>query len=527
MPFDSRWRETITRKRVEQMLREREQYFQRLIEHATDIIAVLDAEGVIRYASPSASRAGGYGADELVGMHVLALLHPEDAESTLRIFAEGVATGHGPRLRELRFRHKDGSYRILEAVGRYLLDDPIVRGVVINARDVTERRALERQLLQAQKMEAVGRLAGGVAHDFNNLLTAILASTDLLLEKLPAYHPAREDALETRKAALRAADLTRQLLAFSRQQVFQSRLLNLNEVVANIVKMLQRLLGEDIDVRTTLAPDLGTVRADPGQLEQVIMNVAINARDAMPDGGKLTIETANVALDDTYVAAHTPVVPGPYVMIAMSDTGVGMDEATRSRMFEPFFTTKPKERGTGLGLATVYGIVKQSGGYIWVYSEPGHGATFKIYLPLVDQAVPAAQTLAADQDSLRGSETVLLCEDEEDVRSLTHRILDAHGYDVLVAAGGEEALELADAWPGAIDLLLTDVVMPRMSGRELAQRLAIKHPGMKVLYLSGYPDESIVRHGVLESGVAFLQKPFTADVLARRVRHVLDAEGPR
>ncbi|MGH7521911.1 MAG: ATP-binding protein [Gemmatimonadales bacterium] len=507
---------------MEQLLREREQYFQKLIEHGTDIIAVLDAQGVIRYVSPSVLALGGYAPDDLVGRNMVELLHPDDVETLVGVFFEGVATGVGGRFLQLRFLHKDGSYRTLEAVGRYLLEDPVVRGVVINARDVTERRSLERQLLQAQKLEAVGRLAGGIAHDFNNLLTAILASTDLLLETLPAYHPARDDALETRKAALRAADLTRQLLAFSRQQVLTPRVLHLNGVVEDIAKLLKRLLGEDIDLRTTLAPDLGAVRADPGQLEQVIMNLAVNARDAMPEGGKLTIETANVSLDETYVAAHTVVVPGPYVMIAMSDTGVGMDDATRARVFEPFFTTKPKGKGTGLGLATVYGIVKQSGGYIWVYSEPGHGATFKIYFPRVDDRLDPADRPTPVEASPRGSETVLLCEDQDEVRSLTHRILVAHGYDVLVAGSGAEALELVEAWPHAIDLLLTDVVMPGMSGRDLARQLAPKYPAMKVLYLSGYPDESIVRHGVLEPGVAFLQKPFTAEILARKLREVLD-----
>ena len=504
-----------------QELGKREQYFRTLVEQTMDIIAVLDAKQLIRYASPSALAMLGYALDEVISHRLIDFVHPEDVEPTFRVLSEGMATGKGGRFVELRLRHKDGSYRTFEAVGRYLLEDPVVQGVVVTARDVTDRRSLERQLLQAQKMEAVGRLAGGVAHDFNNLLTAILASTDLLLESLPAAHPGREDALETRKAALRAAGLTRQLLAFSRQQVLLPQVLDLNEVADNMQKMLKRLLGEDIDLRTSLAPDLGMVRADPGQLEQVIMNLAVNARHAMPDGGKLTIETANVALDEAYGAAHPVVLPGRYVMIAVTDTGAGMDDATRARVFEPFFTTKPKGKGTGLGLATVYGIVKQSGGYVWAYSEPGHGATFKVYLPRVHEPAASARTTAVAKASLRGSETILLCEDQEEVRNLTQRILQAQGYDTLVAGSGEEALLIADAWPQPIHLLLTDVVMPGMSGRELALRLAPGHATMKVLYLSGYTDDSIVRHGVLEPGVAFLQKPFTAELLARKIREVL------
>ncbi len=506
-------------------VRKREEYFRTLIERATDIIAVLDAEGRIRYASPSVSQFLGYAPEQIRDRNVFDFVHAEDLESTRRVFSQGVATGNSSgQLREVRVQHRDGSYRILESVGRYLLDDPLVRGVVINARDVTDRRSLEGQLRQAQKMEAVGRLAGGVAHDFNNLLTAILASSDLLLDQLPADHPGREDAEETRKAALRAADLTRQLLAFSRKQVLMPRVIDLNQVVDNLDKLLRCLIGEDIDLHTSLAPQLGAVRADPGQVEQVIINLAVNARDAMPDGGKLTIETANVSLDGTYVVAHPVVTPGHYVMLAVSDSGVGMNDETKARAFEPFFTTKEKGKGTGLGLATVYGIVKQSGGYVWVYSEPGQGATFKIYLPRVDATVEPAPGISSVQQVLRGSETILLCEDQEEVRHATARILLSLGYNVVVAGGGPEALLLAEAWQGPIHLLLTDVVMPGMSGRGVAQRLAPTRPTMKVLYLSGYTDESIVRHGVLQPGIAFLQKPFTTEILSRKVREVLDAD---
>jgi len=415
-------------------------------------------------------------------------------------------------------------------VGANHLDDPVVEAIVVNYRDVTDRkraeaalRALEEQQRQAQKMEAIGRLASGVAHDFNNLLTAILGSTDLLLEELPADHSGRLEAEETRKAALRAADLTRQLLAFSRQQVLAPQVLDINDVVTNVDTMLRRVIGEHVEVRTVQAPDLGAVRADPGQLEQVLLNLAVNARDAMPRGGRLTIETANADLDDTYAAQHAAVAPGRYVMFAVSDTGTGMDAETQTRLFEPFFTTKEKGKGTGLGLATVYGIVKQSGGHIWVYSEPGQGTTMKVYLPRVEEAIEPITAPARPSGPLRGSETILIVEDQDEVRNLTRRLLEARGYRVLVAASGADALRIADQEAGRIDLLLTDVIMPGMSGREVALLLGPAHPHMRVLFVSGYTDDSIVHHGVLDPGVAFLQKPFTSQTLAQKVREVLDA----
>jgi two-component system cell cycle sensor histidine kinase/response regulator CckA len=389
--------------------------------------------------------------------------------------------------------------------------------------DITERKQLEEQFHQAQKMEAVGRLAGGVAHDFNNLLTAILGSAHLVLDSLAAGAPEREEVEEIRKAALRAADLTRQLLAFSRQQVIAPTVLNPNGVVANMDKLLRRVLGEDVELRALLASDLAAVKVDPSQLEQVVLNLAVNARDAMPNGGKLTIETQNVELDEAYVRGHVSAQPGPYVMLAMSDTGVGMDAATQARIFEPFFTTKEIGKGTGLGLATVYGIVKQSGGWIWVYSEPGQGTTFKIYLPRVTEAVPPAAVTPAPPASVRGSETILLVEDDEMIRNLVQKVLKANGYRVLVAANGRDAERVAGQHQGPIHLLMTDVVMPGMNGREVAERLAAARAGLRVLYLSGYTDDAIVHHGVLEPGVAFLQKPFTPAVLGRKVREVLDS----
>jgi two-component system cell cycle sensor histidine kinase/response regulator CckA len=383
--------------------------------------------------------------------------------------------------------------------------------------------ASEEQFRQSQKLEAVGQLAGGIAHDFNNLLTVISGYSELLLRGLDQGDSTRSKVEEIQKAGERAASLTRQLLAFSRKQVLQPKVLNLNAIVADVDKMLGRLIGEDIDLLTVLAPSLGQIKADPGQIEQVILNLAVNARDAMPQGGKLTIETANVYLDNQYAGKHIAVRPGHYVRLAASDTGCGMDGETQARIFEPFFTTKEQGKGTGLGLSTVYGIVKQSGGNIWVYSEVGKGTTFKIYLPRVDEVVESEEARDLSADLRQGRETVLLAEDEEQVRRMTRMILEMHGYHVLEASGGAEALAIYKEHEGQIDLIMTDVVMPQMSGRELAQSLETLRPGIKVLYLSGYTDDAIVRHGLLDQEVAFLQKPFTPDALLRKVRAVLDA----
>ena len=510
-----------TQERMKQQLREREEYFRSLIEQAMDIIAVLDADGAIRYASPSVLTLLGYAPEELVGRQMLDLVHADDAGPTLRVFAEGVATGKGGRLLELRFRHKDGTYRILEAIGRYLTDDPVVRGVVINARDVTERRSLERQLLQAQKMEAVGRLAGGVAHDFNNVLTAIFGYVGLLLYGLPTLSPLRPDLEEIRKAAERAAELTRQLLAFSRKQVLEMRVLDLNELVTDMDRLLRRLLGEDVDVATKLDPTLGAVRADAGQLEQVVVNLAVNSRDAMPEGGRLMIETRNAELDESYAREHVPLQPGSYVMLALTDTGTGMSAETMSHMFEPFFTTKETGKGTGLGLATVYGIVKQSGGYVWCYSELGHGTTFKVYLPRVDAPVDRLP-LRVGARPTRGSETVLVVEDEAGLRALIRRVLEQHGYTVLEASTADGASLLARDHAGPIHLLLADVVLPGASSRALADALVVQRADLKVLFMSGYTEDAIVHRGVLPSNSPFINKPFSADALVAKVREVLD-----
>jgi PAS domain S-box-containing protein len=515
-------RAALGRRRVEQELQKRDQYFKALIDQGTDIIAVVDAVGAIRYTNTSVLTLLGYRPDEVVGQLLLNFLHPDDVVATLDVFAEGVTTGKGTRYLELRFLHKDGSYRVLEAVGRYLIDDPIVEGVVINARDVTERRSLERQLLQAQKMEAVGRLASGVAHDFNNVLTAILGHTELLLDGLPTLSPLRPDLEEIRKSAGRATGLTRQLLAFSRKQTLDTRVLDLNEVAFNMDKLLRRLLGEDIDVVTQLQEGLGAVRADAGQLEQVLANLAVNARDAMPEGGRLTIETRNVELDDAYAKTHVPLRPGRYVMMAVSDTGIGMSADTMNHMFEPFFTTKQPGEGTGLGLSTVYGIVKQSGGYVLCYSELGEGTTFKVYLPRVDAPLDHPTRATARAARTRGWETILLVEDETTLRDLTGRMLEKYGYTVLEAGSAEQALVVAGRHKGVIHLLLTDVVLPGANGRALADELCSRRADLKVAFMSGYTEAAMIRRGMLDPQAAFISKPYTAEQLAGRVREVLD-----
>ncbi len=389
------------------------------------------------------------------------------------------------------------------------------------ARDITEHRELEEQLRQAQKLDGIGQLAGGIAHDFNNLLTVILGRSQMLQLKLDPESPLRRDADLIYRTGERAAALTHQLLAFSRKQVLKAQVLDLNVVVADMDKMLRRVIGEDIELTTVLAPDLGHVKADPGQIEQVILNLGVNARDAMPSGGKLTIETANIDLDQSYAARHVEVHAGPYVMLAVSDTGCGMSPEVQSRVFEPFFTTKDPGKGTGLGLATVYGIVKQTGGSIWVYSEVDRGTTFKIYLPRINDAADTVAVNSAAAVPLRGSETILLVEDNETVREHTHDVLAQAGYNVLIATDVEDAQRLCNTHPKTIHMMLSDVVMPRMKGPDLAKQCLVTRPGMKVLFVSGYTNTSVTDHGLFESGSAFLQKPFAAEALLLKVREVL------
>jgi len=386
-----------------------------------------------------------------------------------------------------------------------------------------ERKDLQAQLNQSQKLEAVGQLAGGIAHDFNNLLTAIMGYSQLSLVRLPLDNPLRPNLEEIKKAGDRAASLTRQLLAFSRKQVMQPRVFDLNSVIADLEKMLRRMIAEDIELRTRFQAKLGNVKADPGQIEQVIVNLAVNARDAMPLGGKLTIETANIDLDETYAQQHLAVVPGAYVMLAVSDTGMGMDAETQQHIFEPFFTTKEVGKGSGLGLSTVYGIVKQSGGNIWVYSETGKGTTVKIYLPRVDEVAEEYKRTVAQSDLPQGNETILLVEDDEMVRRVAREVLKTSGYRVLEAASGSAARQICEQNKDVIHLLLTDVVMPEMSGREVVNRLLPMHPEMRVLYMSGYAENAIVHHGVLDQGISFIQKPFGPQALALKVREVLDS----
>jgi PAS domain S-box-containing protein len=399
-----------------------------------------------------------------------------------------------------------------------------ILGVIGVALDITDRKHLTDQLRQSQKMQAVGELAGGVAHDFNNLLMVVKGHAELLLDRLPKASPLRSSIDQMQKAADRAASLTRQLLAFSRKQVLQPRVLDLNEVVSGMIKMVSRVIGEHIELSFLPCLELGSVMADPSQMEQVLLNLVVNARDAMPEGGKLTIETSNMELDPSLAVRHPGMEPGSYVMLTVSDTGCGMDARTQSRIFEPFFTTKGQGKGTGLGLATVYGVVKQTGGFIWVYSEVDQGTTFKIYLPLVAAEAEKAAIEKASSGPPPGNETILFVEDEESVRELVRDYLRANGYRVLEAVDGVQALETAAAHKGTIHLLITDVVMPRLSGRELATRLSSERPGLRVLYISGYTDDSIFRHGVLEGGVAFLQKPFNLKAIAEKIREVLDGQ---
>jgi two-component system cell cycle sensor histidine kinase/response regulator CckA len=513
------------RKRAEGALRHSEERYRSLVEGVRDLIFALSPSGEVTSLNPAFEEITGFPPSAWIGRPFEALVHPEDVPAALELFGR-VVRGETRPTNQFRIVTKAGPYRVAEFSASAQLREGKLIGILGIGRDVTDRLGLEQQLRQAQKMEAVGQLAGGIAHDFNNILTAITGHAELLLQDLGSADPRREDVAEIRRSAERAAGLTRQLLAFSRQQVLQPKVVDLNALVMDMDKLLRRLIGEDVELATVLEPSLGRVKADPGQLEQVIVNLAVNARDAMPTGGKLTLETRNIDLDANYTLEHSPVKPGPYVQLTVSDSGIGMDEETQARIFEPFFTTKPRGQGTGLGLATVYGTVKQSGGFIWVYSEPGHGATFKIYLPRVDAPVEAGVPPTLVAEPLGGSETVLLAEDEPAVRAIARQALERQGYKVIAAPNGAEALALAAQHGATIDLLLTDVVMPGMSGRDLAERLLAQRPGIRVLYISGYTDNAIVRHGMLEPGLAYLQKPFRPDALVRKVREVLDATPP-
>jgi PAS domain S-box-containing protein len=532
----------IERKRGDEALRRAEERYRAFITQSTEgiwrfemarplsldtpveeMVERFFSDGYLAECNDATAQLHGFGSErEIQGKRLEEFLVRTDPKNVelLHAFARS-----GFRLTDVESHEvdRDGHPKIfLNNLVGFVEDGHLVRAWG-SQRDITERRRLEEQVRQAQRVEAVGRLAGGIAHDFNNILTAVLGTTQLLERDLGPEHPHYGDVQEIRRAAERAADLTRQLLAYSRRQVLAPRVLDLNVVVAGLEPMLRRLIGEDVQLTSRLAPSVAPVRADPGQVGQVIVNLAINARDAMPHGGTLLIESANMELDATFSRTHPGAVPGSYVRFSVSDSGVGMDEETRAHLFEPFFTTKPVGKGTGLGLATVYGIVKQSGGYIWVDTAVGRGTTFSILLPQTVGVPERAAPDAPRAHTAGGAETILLVEDEEGVRTLSDRALAGRGYTVLAAPSGPDALRLAAAHAGPIHLLLTDVVMPEMSGRDLMHRLAATRPGLKVLYMSGYSEEAIARHGVVDPGTAFLQKPFTPDALAWRVRDILGA----
>jgi two-component system, cell cycle sensor histidine kinase and response regulator CckA len=507
---------------IRKQLIAREELFRLITESAADMIAVVSVTGERLYNSPSYEKILGYTPKEIEGTEGFEQIHPEDREKVKKAAAEARRTGIGQSV-EYRMRHKNGNWLVLESVASTIVDEGgVVEKLVIVNRDITNRKQLEEQFRQVQKMEAVGRLSGGVAHDFNNMLGVIIGYGEVIQEGLDKVHPLRDSVDEILKAGHRAASLTRQLLAFSRQQVLDPKVLDLNTVVKDMGKMLKRLIGEDVELRTDFDTALARVRADESQIEQVILNLAINARDAMPQGGKLTLTTSNFHMDEKFIRRYPfPVNVGDYILLRVSDNGSGMDARTKARIFEPFFTTKEKGKGTGLGLSMVYGIIKQSNGYIDVSSEPGAGTAFDIYLPKVDQAVDASAS-ATPSATLRGSETVLLVEDDSSLRALAIHMLETCGYSVLEASSASVALEISRQPNVHIHLLVTDVVMPGMSGRVLAEQLLAQSPHIVVLYISGYTGQTVGAHGVLAEGSYFLPKPFTREALARKVREVLD-----
>jgi PAS domain S-box-containing protein len=503
-------------KQTEQALRESEGRYRSLFESAPDGILVADAEGTYVDVNPSGLAMLGYSRDELIGMKSADILAPKElsrVDTALTEINQGVEHRH-----EWRFRRKDGSVFDADVLATVMADGRILALV----RDSSEHKRMEEQLRQSQKMEAVGRLAGGMAHDFNNELGVILGYTELLMRH--ASEAQRGKLEQILKATERATGLTRQLLAFSRKQIVEPKVLDLNAILSDLEQMLGRLIGEDVDLAIVPAADLGQVKADHGQLEQVVMNLCLNARDAMPDGGLLRIETANAELDAGHAARHEPIAPGRYVMLAVGDTGSGIAKEDLSSIFEPFFTTKAPGKGTGLGLATVYGIVKQAGGYVWVYSELGQGTTFKVYLPRIDEPADVPHARETPMPS-RGWETILLVEDEGSLRAIARETLEEHGYRVIEAAGASEALATASRHPEPIHLLVSDVVMPGMNGRALFESLVAARPELGVLYMSGYTDDVIAHRGLFESGNLLLAKPFTARALLERVRAALGDRG--
>lgn len=516
------WRE---RQRAEEELRKLSQ----AVAQSANMIVITDIQGRIEYANPRFTETTGYTLDEALGQTTQMLKSGHTPPEVYQQLWETITAGKEWRGEFYNKKKNSELYWESASISPIKNADGVITHFLAVKEDITERKRaeetqakLEDQLRQAQKMESIGRLAGGVAHDFNNMLTVIQGYCALMQDQIPAGDPLLADLNQIRRASERASTLTRQLLAFSRQQVLAPTVLDLNELVANLQKMLGRLIGEDITLSTVLQPGLWSIIADPGQMEQVIMNLVVNARDAMPTGGQIILETDNVYIDANYAQTHLEVPIGPCVLLVITDTGHGMDKPTLARIFEPFFTTKEQGKGTGLGLATVYGIVKQSGGHITVYSEPGQGTTFKIYLPATESPATPLTPPPTQPSARAGTETILLVEDDEMVRHLVHRELQAEGYTVMEASSGDKALALVKQHEGEIDLLLTDVVMPYMSGRELAQQLKELYPQVKVLFISGYTSDSVVRRGLLTAEIEFLPKPFSLGKLASKIREVLE-----
>ena len=516
-------RDVTARRRMEDALRQNEERLRLITDTVSDMVSQVRLDGTYMYASPAHERVLGYPPKSLVGTSVFQLVHPADLARVQAEIGAALRTRETGRF-EFRCRHADGRYVWLEAAGTLLHDQaqqPI--GAVLSARDVTERKSLEEQFHQGQKMEAIGRLAGGIAHDFNNVLTAILGFTELLLDRV---HEASviADLKEIKDAGERAGRLTRQLLAFSRKQIMTPQVLDLNKVMTELEKMLGRVIGEDVELVVEPAPSLAAIKADPGQVEQLLMNLAVNARDAMPKGGRITIRTANVELDADFARKHPGAATGAYSSVAVEDTGHGIPAELLERVFEPFFTTKPLGKGTGLGLATVYGIAKQSSGFVSIASTVGVGTTVTTYFPQVHEAPQHASERVRPQAELHGTETVLVAEDQAAVRDLMVRVLEDLGYIALAARDGADAVRIEEAHTGAIYLLLSDVIMPGLNGPDLAQRLLSRRPSLKVLYVSGFTSHLATRLGTIGGRAGFLQKPFTPDRLARKVREMLDAQ---
>ncbi|BBO68464.1 hypothetical protein DSCA_23940 [Desulfosarcina alkanivorans] len=516
------------RKNAERSLQQSEKRLRLITDNMADVVSQVDAAFKVIYTSPSLKRIFGYLPHEIEGKRGTDMIHPDDLERILKVAEKARRQCAQSVLLQYRYRHANGDYVWVESAVRLLYDERgQSKGAILGTRDISDRKqaekekeVLEKQLIQSQKLESLGRLAGGVAHDLNNLLSPILGYSELLLDDLAMQAQHKEKIEQINMAGMRARDLVSQLLAFSRKQTLKVRSVNVNDVLADIGKLLERTIREDIEISICQCPHIKPVMADTGQIEQVIMNLALNAADAMPEGGKLTIETALAELDETYTSTHPVVNQGEYVILSFSDTGHGMDEGTRLKIFEPFFSTKGKQ-GTGLGLATVYGIVKQHHGNIWVYSEPGNGSIFKIYLPTTQKQPMVTPTDKKPSSGLTGSETILLVEDDTQVRDLAHEILTNHGYTILQAQNGKEALNVCRSHEGPIDLLITDVVMPGMNGKELFSILTKKHPDVQVIYMSGYTENIVSHNGVLDEGLQFIQKPFTVFNLTAKVRQAL------